>query len=103
MALILGWAQAPEGTLGCAQPSEQHDPRPPLPVMDVSLPRGARNRGSCLALPVQGGRADRVIPVAGRGREPTDALIEREGEEISLAPVVPPHAGLPGGRGRAAN
>src|SRR5262249_37090775 len=90
---IGGRAKAPERSIGGAQSGEEHDVRPAFALPDVPLTHHAGGGSRGLALPMDQLRADRVVAVAGRRREATDALIERESKDVRLRLRFPPDTG----------
>src|SRR6266699_3378039 len=90
--------EAPERSIRRAQSSKEHNVRALLSLADVAAAGAAVECGRRLTLPVDQLRADRVVAVSGGWRERAGGLVEREGEEVALAVLIPPDARLPGGR-----
>src|SRR6476620_10372347 len=65
-------------------------------MVSITQTRAAVSSGHRLALPMDEGRADRVIAIAGGRRERAAALIERKGEQLGVSILGFVHAGLPG-------
>ena len=89
-------AQEPERAVVSPQPSEKQNRPPVLLVVLVAQARCAVRAGRRLALPVDQGWADRVVPVTRRGREAAAALVECERQKVRVGGPRVEDAALPG-------
>ena len=73
-----------KGPFGRVRPPEEHHRRAERRMVLISLSGRALGAGDRLALPVERRGADRIVPVAGIGREAPGRLVERECEQTPV-------------------